>query len=187
MVAMRVPCGKEKNRLGIERRADLVTGKIRVVVYRPWTPDEQEYLATNYGRTPMATMQRHLHRHPRAIEAQAERQDLRKLDADFGYTVVAVARIVGRDPATVTKWCEAKRLAATRRHTEHPRDPWAVTAKALRVFVLECPEEVNPGRAAAGGCWHLLVDIIANQGHGAGEFGVKERRETEEDGDDDEG
>lgn len=125
----------------------------------------------------MARMQSTLQRTANAITRRAVYLDIAKRSEEFGYTVADVALMVGRDRDTVTAWVERRRLQATRRHTGHPRDLWAITARALRTFVLEYPDEVNPGRVAASGGWHLLVDVLANAGHGAGEFGRKERRE----------
>src|SRR3989304_3773362 len=75
---------------------------------QPWTPEDKEYLADNYGIKSAKAIGRHLDRSPNALKIAAYRK-LNGLNQRSNiFTARAVAEILGvRCPKTIVRWMEA--------------------------------------------------------------------------------
>ena len=118
---------REANRLGLVRRGDI----------RPWTPEEDAYLAETLGAVSMWAMARKLGRTRWSIESRAARLDLsRRVKWGYNLTDLAVAFGVHRDSAR--RWVARGLLGRTR--------AWQgvrVEEKAVARFIRRYPHEYD--------------------------------------------
>lgn len=128
-----------------------------------WTPDEDSYLEEHLHRLSLAAIATHLGRTKNAVTLRAQRH-LGISKGYEGYTLCGLCAALGCDHHKVERWLRAGWLRGTRRQSERtPQqggDMWLFTDGAVRAFVREHPQEVDPRRAD----WVWLVDVLTGQG-----------------------
>ena len=149
-------------------------------MYRAWTPAEERYLATNWGRTSQRAMRVKLGRSWHDIKLAARRMELSKYDEEYGYPLEVVATVTGRDKDTLRRWIEIGFLKGRRRCTDRPNDLWGISPVILSKWMREHPGEIHYWKIPRE-AWPLFVDILLNgTPYGFGEFGPPVARETHE-------
>lgn len=140
-----------------------------------WTPAMDAYLSQQYGRLPVRTLSRRLKKSRRAIEHRTAYLGLTKRSDEYGYTVQDIVEFLGTSWERVSAWINKGWLSASRRNSDRPRDFWLVTPLALRRFLLAHSEEIDLAKVQDAGGKQLLFDLLVSSGHGAGEFGDRDR------------
>jgi hypothetical protein len=119
-----------------------------------WTPEEIAYLENNLSRVSTKAMAERLGRTQTAVKLKAKRLHLNKTQE--GYTMRGLCLGLGCDHHKVQRWMERGWLKGKRRQTERDRDIWYFSDKAIREFVKNHPQEVDPRRCD----WLWLVDLL---------------------------
>lgn len=126
----------------------------------PWSEGDARYLEANLYRSSVADIARHLGRTQTAVRLKAKRLGLSK--SGEGYTQRQLALGLGCDDHKVRRWVDAGWLRGSRRQTERcdaqGGDMWYFSDAAVRAFVRDHPNEVDPRRAD----WVWLVDVLTN-------------------------
>ncbi len=102
---------------------------------KPWSEDDLQFLADNYGRIRLETIAKKLDRTTTAVKLRASRENIRTTDNFL--TGSMVARILGADLSTVRRWIElgylkAKKSKVVRRSKYFV---WHIEAAALEEFL----------------------------------------------------
>jgi len=147
------------------RELGLTTPRFREL---PWCKQELALLRETRNLRPEA-VQRALRRHgfrrtATAIAVQRKRQQVQRDPRDDNYTAREVAKLLGADDTTVTRWIRLGLLAAARDPTHKPtadgRAPYRITNKALRDFITTHPIHLDLRKLpAAHTPW--FVDLLA--------------------------
>jgi hypothetical protein len=123
---------------------------------RNWTEQDIAYLEANFHRLHVSTLARKLKRSTTAVALKARRLGIRKCGE--GYTLQSLALALGVDVHKVSRWVEQGLIKASRRQTDRDRDPYYISEKAVREFIVNYPLEVDTRRV--DGLW--LIDLLAN-------------------------
>jgi hypothetical protein len=140
---------------------------------RRWTQEEMDYLEQHLCHMSLDTLARKLNRTKTAVRLRAKRLEINKTQQE-GYTMRGLCLGLGVSHHRVAQWLERGWLKGVRRQTERQwRDTWLFRDKAVKRFIKEHPEEIDPRRFD----WIWVVDLLTD---GLGELGAAERREAEE-------
>jgi len=112
---------------------------------RPWSPDEEAYLESNFHHISVRALARRFGRSTTAVKLKAKRLGLRKYED--GYTACSLAEALGVDPHWVLARIRSGRLRASHRQTERKPeqggDSWFITDEAVINFVRDHPYEID--------------------------------------------
>lgn len=121
-----------------------------------WTPEDEDYLRRNLHRSSLGAIAKKLGRTQTAVKLKAKRLGVNKCGQE-GYTMRGLCMGLGCSHHTVLKWLEKGWIKGRHRHTERANhDVWCFSDDAIRKFVKQHPQEVDPRRAD----WLWLVDIL---------------------------
>lgn len=122
-----------------------------------WTEEDEAYLERNLHRKSLGDIARYLGRTKTAVRLKAKRLGVNKTQE--GYTMRGLLMGLGMTSHhRVHYWIEKGWIKATRRQSERSEnvDIWLFTDGAIRDFIKNHPQEVDPRRAD----WLWLVDIL---------------------------
>ncbi len=112
---------------------------------RPWSPDEEAYLESNFHHVSVMALARRFGRSPTAVRLKAKRLGLRKYDEC--YTACSLAEALGVDPHWVLGRIRSGKLRASHRQTERTPeqggDSWLITDDAVMDLIRDHPYDVD--------------------------------------------
>lgn len=145
----------------------------------PWTPEDEKYLERNLHKQSVADIAKNLGRTKTAVKLKAKRLGINKTLQE-GYTMRSLCLGLGCDHHKVERWLEKGWLKGRRRGTERVErqggDVWLFTNAALRRFIADHPNEIDPRRAD----WLWLVDVLlGGDNYGIGSLDTSQNRSEE--------
>lgn len=125
-----------------------------------WTPDEIAYLEKYLHKSSLRDIGKHLGRTAVAVRLKAKRLGINKCHQE-GYTMRGLMEGLGiTNHHRVLLWIDKGWLKGHKRQTERTHDVWYFSDAAIRKFVKEHPNEIDPRRAD----WLWLVDVLVGLG-----------------------
>jgi hypothetical protein len=126
---------------------------------RPWSPDEEAYLESNFHHISVKAFARRFGRSPTAVRLKAKRLGLHKHDEC--YTACSLAQALGVDPHWVLARIRSGKLRASHRQIERrPEqggDSWLITDDAVIDLIRDHPYDLDLRKV--DGIW--FMDLIA--------------------------
>jgi hypothetical protein len=121
-----------------------------------WSDADDAYLERHLPTMSLDAIAQHLGRTKTAIRVRAKRMGVNKTNE--GYTMRGLEIALGLDHRKIIKMVEQGWLKGSRRQSERTAgDMWIFTHTAIRRFVTEHPEEIDPRRMD----WLWMVDLLA--------------------------
>ncbi len=112
---------------------------------RPWLPDDEAYLESNFHHVSVKALARRFGRSPTAIKLKAKRLGLRK--REDAYTACSLAEALGVDPHWVLARIRSGKLRASHRQTERKPeqggDSWLITDEAVIDLIRDHPYDID--------------------------------------------
>lgn len=119
---------------------------------KPWSPAEEE-LMERFGHLPASGIRRQLAacgftRSIAAIQIKVNRNRIKQ--SLSGYSASSLACALGVDVHKILAWIKRGLLGAERRGTDRTQrqggDTWWIPERAVKRFILRCPEEIDLAR-----------------------------------------
>lgn len=133
-----------------------------------WMPEDEIYLERTLHKKSLRDIAKHLGRTKTAVKLKAKRLGLNKTQE--GYTMRGLCMGLGCDHHAVGRWLAKGWLKGQRRQTERLSvqggDTWLFTDQAIRAFITNHPQEIDPRRFD----WLWVLDILLSNQHGLGEI-----------------
>lgn len=132
---------------------------------RPWTVEEEEYLAHVLYRQSWRRIARRLNRTVTAVQLKAKRLGLRQ--GAEGYTMQALCQALGVDHHKLERWIAKGWLKGQRRQSDREQDLWYFSEAAVRTLFISHPDEIDPRALHRAGSWLWFIDVLVKRGLGA--------------------
>jgi hypothetical protein len=138
-----------------------------------WSPQQEKLLRDNFNRLSMRKLQKLIRKHSTSIKSKIAQLGLEREEKAEYYNASQLGDALGIKHDKVISWIKKGWLRATKRDTAFNHDVWQISLSAIRTFIFEHPNQLDPHRFD----WLWVVDVLAGD-IGMGELGPQRKGES---------